>query len=76
MAPPMCRSTNRLGTVPEPKICFRIVHVSGEGHHDGRGAAYGEQTVEIALAPDEWGVPRPFFLGCSQSDTLWIQGGL
>ena len=51
MAPQMCRSTNRRGSVLEPEICFRIVHVAQESQEGGPTAAYREQTVEIALGP-------------------------
>lgn len=39
------------GTVPEPEIYFRIVHIAQDGHHDSPVAACRDQTVEIAL----WG---------------------
>jgi hypothetical protein len=45
----MCRSTNRRGSVPEPAVYFRIIHVPLDGHNGGPVAAYGEQMVEIAL---------------------------
>jgi len=51
MAPQMCRSTNRRGSVPEPEVWFRIVHIAQEGHNGGPVATYREQTVEIALGP-------------------------
>jgi len=47
----MCRSTNRRGTVPEPEIYFRIVHLALQDYHRGPVAAYREQRVEIALGP-------------------------
>jgi hypothetical protein len=47
----MCRSTNRRGSIPEPEIYFRIVHVVQEIHTGDSVAAYREQTVEIALGP-------------------------
>jgi hypothetical protein len=47
----MCRSTNRRGSIAEPEVWFRIVHISQEGHNGGPVVAYREQTVEIALGP-------------------------
>ena len=35
----------------EPEVYLRIVHLSQEGHIGPPVAAYGEQTVEIALGP-------------------------
>ncbi|MGA7104189.1 MAG: hypothetical protein WBX49_02480, partial [Candidatus Deferrimicrobiaceae bacterium] len=37
----------------EPEVYFRIVHVTGDGHHGSRVAAYREQTVEISLGPKD-----------------------
>ncbi len=50
LAPQMRQSTNWHGTA-EPQVWFRIVHVAPDGHHRALGAAYREQTVEIALGP-------------------------
>jgi hypothetical protein len=47
----MYRSTNRQGSVAEPEIWFRIVHVAVDGQAGAPVAAYREQTVEIALGP-------------------------
>ena len=46
----MRQSTNRR-SVAEPQVWFRIVHIAADGHHRALGAAYREQTVEIALGP-------------------------
>ncbi len=50
MAPRMHQSTNRPSVV-QPQVWFRIVHVAPDGHHHALGAAYREQTIEIALGP-------------------------
>jgi hypothetical protein len=47
----MCRSTNRRGSVLEPEVWFRIVHVAPEAQDGAPVAAYREQEVEIALSP-------------------------
>jgi hypothetical protein len=47
----MYRSTNRQGSVAEPEVWFRIVHVAVDGQAGAPVAAYREQTVEIALGP-------------------------
>jgi len=47
----MYRPTNRQGSLAEPEIWFRIVHVAGDGTNGAPVAAYREQTVEIALGP-------------------------
>lgn len=47
----MYRSTNRQGSVAEPEVWFRIVHMALEGSDAAPVAAYREQTVEIALGP-------------------------
>jgi hypothetical protein len=44
------QSTNR-SSVAERQVWFRIVHIATDGHHSALGAAYREQTVEIALGP-------------------------
>jgi hypothetical protein len=47
----MYRSTNGRASLAEPEIWFRIVHVAVDGQAAEPGAAYSEQTVEIALGP-------------------------
>lgn len=51
MAPRMCRSTNRQGSVLEPEVYFRINHGAWKEHNGGPVAAHRNQTVEIALGP-------------------------
>jgi hypothetical protein len=46
----MRQSTNRR-SIAEPQVWFRIVHIAEDGHHHALGAAYREQTIEIALGP-------------------------
>ena len=49
MAPLSSRCTNRQGSLAEPEVWFRIVHITLE---DPAGSTtYVEQTVEIALGP-------------------------
>ena len=48
LAPRMSRSTNRQGSVAEPEVWFRIVHITLDGPPAG---AYREQAVEITLGP-------------------------
>jgi hypothetical protein len=47
----MYRSTNRRGSVAEPEVWFRIVHITLDGADGALVAAYREQTVEIAWGP-------------------------
>jgi len=48
---PKCTGLLTPGTLAEPEISFRIVHVAVDGAGGAPVAAYREQTVEIALGP-------------------------
>ena len=47
----MSRSTNRLASLTEPEIWFRIVHITPELRDVRPKATDCDQTVEIALGP-------------------------
>ena len=49
MAPLSSRCTNRRGSLAEPEVWFRIVHITLED--PASSTTYVEQTVEIALGP-------------------------